>query len=113
MRSKIPTAAYCLMAVAFNSFDQPIRPRQQIWIDGHADLLRRLEIHHQLELHRLLHRKVGGLGSLQDSVHLNSRAPIQIDQICSAVHESASLCKRPIIEPRRQSALCRKAHNPV
>jgi hypothetical protein len=35
-------------------------------------LLRRFEIDHQLKLHRLLDRQIGGLGALEDLVDLKS-----------------------------------------
>ena len=49
-----------------------------------ADLLRRLEINHQLELCRLLHRQIGRLGSLQDSVR-KLRVPIALPLRISVV----------------------------
>src|SRR5262245_19354780 len=49
--------------------DNLIRPRQHVGRNRQTDLLCCLEIDHQLELSRLLDRQVGGLGSLQDSVH--------------------------------------------
>src|SRR5262249_22268517 len=43
-----------------------IRSRQYIRRNCQADLLGGLEIDHELELHRLLHGEIGGLGSFQD-----------------------------------------------
>jgi len=51
------------------SFDHLIRPVEQRLWNVDADLLCRLEIDHQLELRRLLDGKIGGLGSLQDSIY--------------------------------------------
>ena len=39
-----------------------------------------LEIDHQLEFCRLLHGEVGGLGALQDLVHVRGAAPVEIAQ---------------------------------
>ena len=52
------------------SSDDSVRPPQHLLRNRQADLLRRLEIDHQLELRRLLHRQVGRLGALQDFVHV-------------------------------------------
>ena len=60
----------------FTSLDQPIRSGEHLRRDRQADLLRSLEINHQLELRRLLDRQIGGLRSLQDSVHEICYAPV-------------------------------------
>src|SRR5262245_42323223 len=44
--------------------DHLVRPIQQRLWNRHADLLRRLEIDHQLELRRLFHRQIRRFGSL-------------------------------------------------
>src|SRR5262245_54774035 len=51
-----------------NSFDDLIRPRQHIGWDGEADLLRGFQVDHKLELHRLLHRELSGLGTFKNLV---------------------------------------------
>jgi hypothetical protein len=43
--------------------DHLIRPRQHVGRNRQADLLGRFQIDDELELCRLLHRQVGGLGS--------------------------------------------------
>jgi len=43
-----------------SSYD-PVRPRQHIWRNRQADLLRSLQVHDELEFCRLLHWKIGGL----------------------------------------------------
>src|SRR4030095_7882383 len=48
--------------------DDLVRSRHHVGWNGETDLLRRLEIDHELELRCLLHRQIGRLGSLQDSV---------------------------------------------
>jgi hypothetical protein len=45
-----------------------IRPRQHIRRNRQPDLLGSLEIDHELELLRLLHREIGRLASFQDLV---------------------------------------------
>src|SRR5262245_46486302 len=51
------------------SLDQSSRPGEHLRWNRHADLLRCLEVDHELKLGRLLHRQIGGLGALEDSVH--------------------------------------------
>lgn len=46
-----------------------IRPGQDRWRDGDAKRLGGLKVDHELELGRLLYRKVGAIGTLQDLVH--------------------------------------------
>ena len=50
------------------SLDHLIRPRQHILWNCQADLLGCLEIDYQFELHRLLHRQLGGLDYVSLSV---------------------------------------------
>jgi hypothetical protein len=59
------------------SFDHLVCPRQQIGLDGQADLLRRLQINHQLEFRWLLHRQVVRL-AFNDSVDLIGYAPVAV-----------------------------------
>src|ERR1041384_7009894 len=48
------------------SLDHPVRPCQHVGRNREADLLRGFQIDHQLELRRLLDRKVGGLGRSEE-----------------------------------------------
>jgi hypothetical protein len=50
------------------SFDDLIRAQQHRLRDREAERLRGLEVDHQLELRRLLDRKVGGLRAFEDLV---------------------------------------------
>jgi hypothetical protein len=50
--------------------DHLVRLKQERRGDGEAQFLRGLEVDDQLELRGLLHRQVGGFGSLQDAVHV-------------------------------------------
>jgi hypothetical protein len=55
--------------------DQLIRAPQQRWRDRQPERPGRSEIYHQLELRRLLDRKVVGLGALEALVNEGGRAP--------------------------------------
>jgi hypothetical protein len=60
------------------SLDHLVRPRQHVRRDSQADLLRSLEIDHQLKLSRPLYGQVTRLCALKDLVHVDGVA--QIDQ---------------------------------
>ena len=73
------------------SLDQLVRPGEHVRRDREADLLRRLEIDHELKLGRLLDRKVGGLGTLQDSVHIGGNAPVAVREVRPVGHEPTGI----------------------
>jgi len=56
--------------------DDLVRPVQHGLWNRETDLLRRFKINYQLEFRRLLHGQIGGLGSLQDSIHVICDAPV-------------------------------------
>src|SRR5262249_32835775 len=60
-----------------------IRSRQDVRLDRQADLLRGLEIDHQLELRGPLYGQIGRLGAFQNLVHVNGNASIHKDVVCS------------------------------
>jgi len=75
----------------FASLNHPVRPRQHIRRYGQADLLSRFQIDHQLELRGSLHRHIGRLGSLQDSVHVGGDASVAVREVRPLVHEPTSI----------------------
>src|SRR5262249_53310069 len=80
----------CVLSRLSNDFG---RPRQYIRWSRHADLLRRFEINHQLELRRLLDRQIGRFGSLEDSVHVIRDAPISVRFVRPVGHEPTGIYK--------------------
>src|SRR5215831_10190046 len=92
-------------AFSLFSFDHFIRPIQHRLRNRQTDLLRGLEIDHQLELRRLLYRQIGGLGSLQDSIHVICDAPIAVRLVRPVGHETTDLYEFSILVHRRQPAL--------
>jgi hypothetical protein len=83
------------------SLDQPTRPDEHLRRNCHADLLRCLEIDHQLKLRRLLHRQIGGLGSLQDSVHVICDAPVAVREVRPVGHEPTGIYSVSAVIRRR------------
>ena len=55
------------------SLDHLVRPCEHLWRNRQADLLRGLQIDHELEFRRLLDGQVGRLGALENSVDVNWR----------------------------------------
>jgi hypothetical protein len=69
------------------SLDHLVRSRQHSLRDRDADLLRRLEIDHQLKLRGLLHRKMGGLGAFENLIRVCGGAAAQINKAHAAGHK--------------------------
>jgi hypothetical protein len=74
---------------------------QHLLRNRQADLLRRLEIDHQLELRRLLHRQIGRLGSLQDFVHVICDAPVAVREVRPVGHEPTGIYSFSVAVHRR------------
>src|SRR5438094_322230 len=71
------------------SLDHFIRSREQVDWNCQANLFCRLEVYDKLKLRCLLHRQISRFGTFQDLVHVNSRAPIEVDVVRSIGHEAA------------------------
>ena len=65
-----------------NSFYDFVRPYQHVGWNRQADLLRRLQIDDELELHRLLHGEFGWFGAFEDFIHVGRSAPGQVGEVC-------------------------------
>jgi hypothetical protein len=79
-------------ALEYSLYDL-IRLHQQQWRDREAECLRSPHVDHELELGRLLHRKVRRLGALQDLVHVDRSTPLHLGNIYSIGHEPTWLYK--------------------
>src|SRR6185295_15911037 len=75
------------------SFDHPIRARQHIRRNRQTNLFRRFEVDNELKFLWLLHWEIGGLGALQDFVHVGGRAPENIGKAGTVIHESSGIDK--------------------
>ena len=62
-----PTNPQSKIEISTNHF---VRPHQHVRRNRQADLLGGFQIDDELELRRLLHRKISGLGAFEDFVHI-------------------------------------------
>src|SRR5262249_47726423 len=60
---------------AHDLLDDLVGPQQQRRRDREAERLGGLEVDDELELGRLLHRKIGGLGTFQDLIYIGRGEP--------------------------------------
>ena len=60
------------------SLDHLVRSHQHVRRNRQADLLGGFQIDDELKLRRLLDRKVGGLGALEDLIHVSGGASVQV-----------------------------------
>src|SRR5262245_53532101 len=74
------------------SLDHFIRSIQQRLRNDETDLLRRFQIDHQIKLRGLLDRQIGGLGSLENLVHVDSYAPVAVREVRPIGHEATGIC---------------------
>ena len=92
--------------------DDLVRAHQERLRDREAERLRGLEVDDQLELGRLLDRQVGGLGALEDLVHVSGITSEHVEHI-SAIPESSPVrqneasvrWQEEIFEGRRRDAI--------
>src|SRR5215468_4820530 len=89
--------------------DDLVRPRQHRRRDREAERLGGLEVDHQLELRRLLDRKVSGLGTLEDLVDVEGGALRQTAQIRSIRHQAPGVDEQSTSKRRGQSVLGRES----
>src|SRR5260370_36524451 len=71
------------------SFDYLVGAGEQCEWKGEAESLRRLEIDDQLHFHRLLNRKVGRFGALEDLSRERATLEIGVSQARPIAHEPA------------------------
>src|SRR3989442_15152436 len=89
--------------------DDLVCPRQHRWWDRQSERLGGLEVDHQIEPHRSLHRQLGWLSTTQDPTHILAATPKHIRQIPPVGDETPRVHVSPVEVHRRQSPLRRHA----
>src|SRR2546425_2133521 len=77
---------------------------QECWGKRDSEGLGGLQVEDQVELRRLLHRQVGGLGPLEDFVHIDGSAAVEVERAWPIGQEAARLHKWPDVVYCRQAA---------
>src|SRR5438094_3722735 len=93
------------------SLDHPVRPKQNRLRNGEADLIRRFEVDHQLELGGLLYRQISELSALQNLVHIRSGASVQVNNAHAVAHKSSVFHILRLSVHRRQPVFYREVCN--
>jgi hypothetical protein len=106
----VPTRDSCTAAYR-TLFDHLVGLGEQRGRHGEAEAVSSLHIDHQLELGRLLDRQVRRLCTLEDLVHVDSGAPIQIRKVRSVGHKAAEIDIPLGGIHRRQPVLCRQVRS--
>src|SRR5262249_12949469 len=94
------------------SSDDFVRPGQHVRGNCEADLFSCLQIDDELELHRLLDRKIRWLNTFENLIDVSRCAPVNISEIDPISHESAVLGKLPRIIHCRQAKFAGEFGNP-
>src|SRR4029450_3953637 len=81
---RLDRTSFCLA----HSFNHLVGAREHGWRDFQASRLRGLEVAPQLVLRRLLHRQVGRLLALEDTIHIAGRALVLVNLIRSVGGEA-------------------------
>jgi hypothetical protein len=74
MSSESPRLSNSVLSTRYSALSayDPIRLHQRPLRNCQADLLRRVQIDHELEFHRLLNWEIGDLGAIEDLVHIDN-----------------------------------------
>src|SRR5215467_8542598 len=90
------------------SLDHLICPTQHGRRDSQPECLGGFQVDDQLELGRLLDGQIGRLGALEDPVHEDRGASLQVKIVCAIDDESAGFPVLPYPTYRRQPRLHRE-----
>src|SRR6267142_5587319 len=95
------------MGRPWDLFDHVIRPLQERRWDREAEGLPGLEVDDEFELRRLLDGEIGGLGSLEDLVHIRRGPAGEVRDARAVCHQPSRAGELPEAVDRRKSRFCR------
>src|SRR5215510_14838180 len=90
------------------SLDYPIRPREHFWRNCQTNLFRCLQVDDEFKLRCLLHGQISRFGTFQDLVHVNSSAPMEVNDVCPIGHEATGFHKLLLEVNSRQAVFASK-----
>src|SRR4029434_2146758 len=67
-----------------------------------------VKIDDEFKLRRLLHRQISRFGAFEYLIHVNSRTPIEVIEVCSIGHETTLINKLLLNVNSRQPVFSRK-----
>src|SRR3989441_3289459 len=73
-----------------------------------SNLFCRFKVNDEFKLRCLLHRQISRFGTFQDLVHVNSRALIEVNEVCSIEHKAALIDKLLLEVNSRQAVFAGK-----
>src|SRR5438477_8202171 len=74
-----------------HSLDHLVGAAEQREREGDAERIGGFEIEHQLDVHRLLHRQVGGLGALEYAADIDASEALRVVDAGAVAHQPAGL----------------------
>src|SRR5215469_1294799 len=106
-------SALCQKWTSAELLDHVVGAGEQRWRDRETEGLCCLAIDYKLVLGRCLHRQVGRLLTLEDSVDIAGRASVEIDKVRPVGHQAAGVHKEAIGKNGRQFVLRREADDQI
>ena len=94
-------------------FDHLVRPRQHTRGIVRPICFAALRLMMNSNFVGCSHRQIGGFGSFQDLVHVNSRAPVEVSVVRPVVHEAAGIDKLLLWVNSRQPVFAGKLDDPL
>src|SRR5262245_60603482 len=93
-------------------FDHLVSPCEHLRWNRQSNLFRGLQVNDEFKLRRLLYRQISRFGAFQDLVHVNSSAPMEVNDVCPIGHEATGFHKLLLEVNSRQAIFAGKLDDP-